>query len=313
VSARNQLLSRWRNRQIRDTLAASGFYIRYPEAVALCYFFYLALLTLGFHDRPHADARVLRLALTVTVITFALAWSERNWNPLAFSIVRDWWALALVLIAYRSLNWFSPQHYSLSLERSFLHFDAIILEQWQIRRAIENWGRLLPACFETCYLLTSGAGCYVLAILYAYRKRDRCDCFLLIYIVGTLLSYALIPFFPSEPPRVVFPRVDAPQVHTAIRTFNLAVLSGAGIHSGVFPSAHVSSTFAAAWGLFRCLPEYKVFGWLFLCYAASVAVATVYGRYHFAWDAIAGIVVSLLAWAVCSRVGPPAPKTATSD
>lgn len=313
MSARNQLLSRWRNRQILDTIAASGFRIRRPEAIALCYFFYLALLTLAFRDRPHADARVLRLALTVTFITLALAWSEKNWGRLAFSIVRDWWALALVLIAYRSLDWFSPNHYSTSLERSFLPFDTVVLQQWQIRQAIENWGRLLPAYFETCYLLTSGAGCYALAILYAYRKRNRCDCFLLIYIVGTLLSYALIPFFPSQPPRVVFPHVDAPQVHTAIRTFNLAVLSGAGIHAGVFPSAHVSSTFAAAWGIFRCLPEYRVFGWLFLCYAASVAVATVYGRYHFAWDAVAGIIVSLVAWGLCSRVRPRVSGSVTLD
>jgi membrane-associated phospholipid phosphatase len=45
--------------------------------------------------------------------------------------------------------------------------------------------------------------------------------------------------------------------------------------------------------MFLVFPERKAVGWAFLVYAVSVAVATVYGRYHFAADAVAGIVVSL--------------------
>ena len=59
-----------------------------------------------------------------------------------------------------------------------------------------------------------------------------------------------------------------------------------GIHSSVFPSAHVSSAFSAAWALFAYLPERKRYGWAMLIYAISVAVATVYGRYHYAADAV---------------------------
>ena len=36
-------------------------------------------------------------------------------------------------------------------------------------------------------------------------------------------------------------------------------------------------------------------------YAVSVAVATVYGRYHYAADAVAGFAVSLLAVAILSH------------
>jgi membrane-associated phospholipid phosphatase len=268
---------------------------RQSELVEVLYFFYLAALTLILPNRPRADIRVLILALAVTASIVLLAWAQSRWHPLGFSIARDWWALGLVLVAYRSLDLFAPTQYAVNLEQSWLRFDVVLLESWHIRELVQRCGTLFSMYLETCYLLTSAAGCFALAILYAADKRDRANCFLLIYVLGTLLAYAIIPFFPSRPPRVVFPTIAAPEIMTSIRAYNLLVLSKAGIHTGVWPSAHVSSTFSTAWGLFFCFPERKRFGWIFLVYAVSVAIATVYGRYHFAVDAIAGVGVSLVA------------------
>ena len=43
------------------------------------------------------------------------------------------------------------------------------------------------------------------------------------------------------------------------------------------------------------IPERQRYGWSLVIYACSVAVATVYGRYHYAVDAVAGFGISLLA------------------
>ena len=227
---------------------------------------------------------------------------EARLHAEAFSIARDWVTLGLVFAAYRTLDLFSPEHYQLSLELAWRNMDHLLLQSWGLRGSIERFGTLLPGYLETCYLLTSGAGCYALAILYLHRRRDRADHFLLIYVLGTLISYALVPLLRLEPPRVAFPSADVPELSTAIRRMNLVVLSGAGIHSGVFPSAHVSSTFAAAWGMFCALPERKRYGWLFLIYGISVAIATVYGRYHYAADVVAGFAVSVLAVVVAKFI-----------
>ena len=48
--------------------------------------------------------------------------------------------------------------------------------------------------------------------------RDRVNRFLTIYLIGTLLAYALFPYFPSEPPRVVFPDLDRPLITTWARS-----------------------------------------------------------------------------------------------
>jgi membrane-associated phospholipid phosphatase len=114
----------------------------------------------------------------------------------------------------------------------------------------------------------------------------------------------MFPYFPSDPPRVVFPGADLPGVVTPIRAFNLHLVGNYGIHSSVFPSAHVSMAFASAWGLICFLPERPWVGRLMLVYAISVAVATVYGRYHYAVDAAAGAVVGLVALAICLVTSP---------
>jgi len=115
------------------------------------------------------------------------------------------------------------------------------------------------------------------------------------YLAGTLGAYALFPYFPSEPPRIAFTGEDMPGVLTPIRHLNLLILGGYGIHSSVFPSAHVSSAFSAAWALLAIMPRQRWIGLSFAAYGACVALATVYGRYHYAADALAGLGVSLIA------------------
>jgi membrane-associated phospholipid phosphatase len=115
-----------------------------------------------------------------------------------------------------------------------------------------------------------------------------------LYLLGTLLAYGLFPYFPSDPPRIAFGGTDLPNIFTAVRRLNLWLVGDYGIHSSVFPSAHVSSAFAATWALFAYLPERRRIGWGMLIYAVSVAVATVYGRYHYAADAVAGLAVSFV-------------------
>jgi membrane-associated phospholipid phosphatase len=43
------------------------------------------------------------------------------------------------------------------------------------------------------------------------------------------------------------------------------------------------------------LPQRKRYGYALVVYAVSVAVATVYGRYHYAVDTFAGFAISLIA------------------
>jgi membrane-associated phospholipid phosphatase len=118
-------------------------------------------------------------------------------------------------------------------------------------------------------------------------------------MLGLFAAYALFPYFPSEPPWTVFPGTDVPEFNTLFRRFNAALLAGHGIHTSVFPSAHVSGAFSVAFALLRLVPERRWVGWANLVLAVSIATATVYGRYHYAVDAMAGFAIGILVALIC--------------
>jgi len=261
--------------------------LRSTEWLLIGYFSYVALIS-----PTRSPLLVLLLAIALVA---ALAYGESRGNPLFFSIARDWAPLLLTLIAYREMDWFTPLAWDHHLEFRWIEFDRSLLYRWGLQHAIESVGAVLPSYLEFCYLLVYAVGPFTVTVLYLEHRRTRANQVLLLYLLGTLLAYALFPYFPSQPPRTLFGDSDLPTVMTAIRRFNLWIVNGYGIHSSVFPSAHVSSAFSAGWALLLYLPNRKRYGVGMLIYAASVSVAAVYGRYHYAVDVLAGFGVSLVA------------------
>jgi membrane-associated phospholipid phosphatase len=84
------------------------------------------------------------------------------------------------------------------------------------------------------------------------------------------------------------------------------MLGNYGIHTSVFPSAHVAGAFAAAFGAWLALPERRWVGRFLLVIASLIAIGTVYGRYHYLSDALAGLLVALVAFKalLLFEVGP---------
>lgn len=269
--------------------------LRASEWIFVGLFGYLAVLSHWFPDRPNLQHQPAEFLAFVFVLFVSLARLEQTRMSRGISIARDFLPILITLVAFRQMEYFLPPHFDHHFENVWIRWDRTLLENWHLKAAIEKFGAMLPLYLEFCYLVVYGLPFYCVAILYAQNKRTAVDRFLVIYLTGTLVAYSLFPFFPSQPPRYVFPQIDAPGTITVLRRLNLAILKEGTIHIGVFPSAHVSSAFAAAWGMFLVLPHRKVFGWTLLVYAVSVSLATIYGRYHYAADVAAGFGVSLVS------------------
>lgn len=275
--------------------------LRTSEWVLLTFFFYVAMVSIWFHPLSTLPWLPLWIFPVVLGVVCSLAAGEvkaRGPCKEVFSYTRDWTPLAFTLTAYREMDWFTPRQHDFHLENAWVVWDRLLLDSWGMRRVIESTGSVLPGYFEFCYLLVYAVGPLTIAMVYALNKRELVDRVLVVYLAGTLTAYALFPYFPSAPPRTVFPTTDLPRVITPFREFNLWLLAGYGIHSSVFPSAHVSSAFAAAWALLVFVREKRWLGWVMLGYAISVAIATVYGRYHYTVDALAGLAISGAAFAL---------------
>jgi membrane-associated phospholipid phosphatase len=231
------------------------------------------------------------LCLVTVLALFAVA-AWRRWEK-----VRDWLPYPLILLAYRSVGWMATPHESRSFEEAMVVWDRKLLEDWLLRAAIEGTGSFLPNVLEFAYLLVYGMPAYMVALFWLERRRDRMDLAWVVVLLATLGAYAMYPFVPSDPPRAVFPNDDLP-VMSLLRRLNLAIVGNYGIHTSVFPSGHAAAAFGSAFALLLLLPERPWPGRLMLLLAVLIAVATVYGRYHYAVDTLAGFVLAVLAVAV---------------
>lgn len=197
----------------------------------------------------------------------------------------------MILLAYREMGWFALPHRLTLRESQWVAWDRLVLGHGG-RALVESLGPVIPSALEIAYALVYGLPPLSLAILYLYGRREVAERFLAVLLLSVLLCYAQFPFWPSEPPRAVFAGLDLPSYNTIFRRFNLWMLSSYGIHTSVFPSAHVAGALSTAFGMRLAMPESKrVYRSLFVI-AVLIAIATVYGRYHYLADATFGAVIA---------------------
>jgi membrane-associated phospholipid phosphatase len=278
---------------VRDFVRSGS--VRRSEWVILGFLVYA--MALGNLLPVALSVRNLVLLLNGTILAgyAVLIVLDRTQPALVFSVVRDAASLALIVLAYREMGWFAQPHPAHTLEASWVTWDRVVL-RGGARAVIESIGPVIPSILEIAYALVYALAPFGIAMLYAYRRREMVDEFVFVFAVGVLLCYAQFPFWPSEPPRVVFLGQDLPSYETIFRRFNLWMLGNYGIHTSVFPSAHVAGAFAAAFGAMRALPERRWVSRSLLVVASLIGIATVYGRYHYVTDALAGLLVALLAF-----------------
>ncbi|MCX7604781.1 MAG: phosphatase PAP2 family protein [Bryobacteraceae bacterium] len=266
-------------------------HFRLSERICLAYFAYTAAVAALRPLPMPVRLEVWAADAGVFLILWLLSRPATAQRPPA-AVLRDWFPLALILLAYRQMGWMALPHENRNFENFWIGLDRLLLHKMGLKSGIEFFGPLLPNLLELSYLLVYVMPVAAVAVLYGFGARQRLDAAYRIVLSATLASYALYPFFPSEPPRSVFPADDLPLM-SALRAFNLRILGAYGIHMSVFPSGHAAAAFSCAFAVRRLLPERPAVGLAFLVLAVLIAVATVYGRYHFAVDTAAGLLMAL--------------------
>jgi hypothetical protein len=104
------------------------------------------------------------------------------------------------------------------------------------------------------------------------------------------VCFGMLPWIQTRPPRALEP--DEPWL-ARFRAVNLRLLGSTSIQANTFPSGHAAEGLAAALLVSAAGPA--VAAGIFLV-AAAISAGAVFGRYHYAADAIAGWAVALLVW-----------------
>jgi hypothetical protein len=129
-----------------------------------------------------------------------------------------------------------------------------------------------------------------LALLLTVTRAPDVERFWTVLLVTDFVCFGILPWVQTRPPRALEP---AEPWTSAVRPFNLRLLGAASIHVNTFPSGHAAEALAAALLLLDAPPA--VVAWMTVN-AVAISAGAVFGRYHYAADAIAGWAVALGVW-----------------
>jgi membrane-associated phospholipid phosphatase len=127
--------------------------------------------------------------------------------------------------------------------------------------------------------------------LYVMGKRDAFVKTVLALTIVYGACFIIYALFPVDGPRYLIGPAAAPD--GPVRRFVLALLERGSSRGTAFPSSHVAASLVSA----LCALRYqRGVGLVVAPVVAALVVATVYGGFHYAVDALVGVILGSLAW-----------------
>ncbi|MGO9272758.1 MAG: phosphatase PAP2 family protein [Terriglobia bacterium] len=299
---------------VEAPVASEGKRLRASEKVVLVYFACASLAATAFQVAfsQGLTMAVLNLVTGGVILEFRHRASNKTTDHGGewLAAVRNWFPALMIILAFREAGALCLPDTNYHLDQLFEGWDLVLLHSRLVLGVLNHTAPWIQHYFEFCYLL-----CYPMvplgfaALLLGMRRRERrgsggsteraIDRFWTTVLLAALATYALFPFFPSTPPRVLYHDLPGPAVAPVLRNLNFWILGNYGIPSSVFPSGHVAAVTATALAVRAELPR---LGIVFLVAAASITAATVYGRYHYTADAVVGALIATAAFFIARRV-----------
>ena len=202
--------------------------------------------------------------------------------------VANVWILppAALLIGYwtSGLLFVAPM---LPAERFLARVDAALGIDEVAARFPRPVAELLEFAYSGVYLLIP------IALYLALRQGVSADRFWTTILLTDYICFGMLPWFQTRPPRSL--GFEA-RWRSRWRVVNLRMLDASSVQVNTFPSGHAAEAMAMALLVSGGHP--LVVGWMFFN-AAAISAGTVFGRYHYAVDAVAGWAVALVVYVAC--------------
>lgn len=230
-------------------------------------------------------AHLLALIGTVAILTAPWDWTRP---------VRAWLPLIVGPFLYVELRW-------LIAGFGIPHADARV-QVWESALFVGNpsatWAAAMPIRWMSEALHVAYASYYLIvylppAVLYLrHRQAEFAATMVALTIVYGLCFFTYL-FFPVDGPRYLLGPAAAPD--GPMRAFVLKLLDEGSSRGTAFPSSHVAASVVASLAALRFQRRVGIAASLM---TVALALATVYGGFHYAVDALTGSIVGAIAWAL---------------
>jgi membrane-associated phospholipid phosphatase len=283
------------------TGAGRRFGLRHWDLVVLAYLaIETALIVINLDRIPCWPLFLLGHVLLAAGILFVVRRAMET-RSRALRLFRDWYPVLYVLAVFKMLNVLIPAVSLVTFDEELLAWDRALfgdfLGAWLDPLASPWMTEVLRACWLSYFAMP-----YLVAVP-LYRRRDKGpyhECVLAL-VLGWLLSflgYYIVPawgpgYFPETIPAPA--SVTDPGVTQSVARTLFAL---EGRMNDVFPSGHALIAILVLWLAMRN----RIKGWpLLIPLVLGLLMGTVYLRYHYGVDVIAGVLISLCVMWIAPR------------
>ncbi len=260
------------------------------------------LLTTGLligwnYSRVPAAGPLLALHAAGIVLIGLLARSELTRRAGAVWFLRHWYPLLYLPACYKEMALLIPAIRRTDYDAVLARFDLAL---WGVHPTLwlESFQRpWLTEFLQVVYTLFFAAILVVAGILWRRRAIEEFRAYALAVSLGFLASFVGYFAVPVRGPRFLL--ADLYRTPLEGLWFFGPLRAGLdwleSVHYDCFPSGHVALTLIAWWGARRLS---RGWGRLYAPYTALMVLATVYLRYHYTVDLLAGAALAAAVLAV---------------
>jgi membrane-associated phospholipid phosphatase len=261
------------------------------DRLTLGYLFFVLSLVLIQHERVQYWAEIALLHTALIALICWLAWRRTGGNRV-FDFIGYWYPTLIFGFFFEEIGfivhavhpgWFDH----LLIEADYAIFGThptVWIEQFA-NYWLTEW---LQLAYTSYLFLTLGVGAY----LWRRGNRRAFEVLIVSTCVAYYLGYLIFILFPIESPYHTLAHLQNVELTGGPFTALIEWIERYGrVHGGAFPSAHVSGATVAL----ICAWRYaRKWGIILTPLVLSIYVATVYGRYHYVVDVIAGIIMAII-------------------
>jgi membrane-associated phospholipid phosphatase len=268
------------------------------EWITFAYLAWLNMIVVLFHRNLAHAAQYFLIHAWIAVGIIALARAAAVSKNPALRFARDWYPLPLYIFFFEELQGMVHAIFPGWFDRWLLQFDfnfaGVDPSVWLARFSTPALNDFMQFSYMTYFLYLV----ILPAILYAQKNRRAFWTVMASTAVAHYSVYIIALLFPIESPYYTLAGINSKPLSGGYLTATIGLIERFGrVHGAAFPSAHVAGSMVAivaSWRFRRSL------FWACLPFFICMCVATVYGRYHYVADVLAGIVVGAIGFAAGS-------------
>ncbi len=216
--------------------------------------------------------------------------------PILLPILRDWYPIATIPIFYLEIPPLTQMVLQRYLDDQIIEWEGRLFKEqpsicFSARFPSKGLSELLHLCYYSYYLIVFGLA----TVLYLQGRHEVFHEVVFAEILTFNVCLIWYIFMPVMGPRYKFEKISGPLADGYVFKLVHMILSRASSKGTAFPSSHCAIGVIVVLYAARYHPiAFSILG----PFSAGLVLGTVYGRFHYALDAIAGTVLAVVVFGV---------------